>query len=142
MSTIQLANTAVAIIPAEMGWTVGTARTGDTKLDTDPVIAWSVEWYDAYDTFKVRPITYNTGRNSLCNLIPGYVLGDPFGNFAAMWDLSDTYPKTLQGEAEAVEHCIWEKAKCEGTVGVIEDGHEPAAPLVKEFLDAGETSVE
>jgi hypothetical protein len=133
MTSIKLENAEVVIIPAEMGWTVCTARAGDTKLDTDPVIAWSIEWDTACDAFQVRPITYNTGRNSLCNLIPGYVLGDPFGNFAAMWDLSDGYPKTMQTEAEAVQHCIDEKAEKEGTAGVIEDGHEREAPWAKVF---------
>lgn len=111
-------NYEVHIIPAQLGWSVATAGAGDTKLDKDPVIAWSVEWDDAYDTFEARPITYNTGRNSLSSLEPGYVLSDPFGNFASMWEWGKNHPETMQTEEEAVKHCIDEKANCEGGVAV------------------------
>ena len=124
MSTIQLADTAIAIIPAEFGWSVATARAGDTELRKDPVIAWAVKWDFTYEAFKTRPITYND-NSILSDAVPGFVLGDPFGNFTPMWNKND--PK-MQTEAEAVAHCVWEKANREGTVAVMpEDSHERGA---------------
>jgi hypothetical protein len=51
-------------------------------------------------------------------MVPGYVLGDPYGNF------SSTYVdnlKTMATEDEAVKHCIDEIAKYEGKVAVIRE---------------------
>ena len=112
MTMLKVENTEIGIIPAQPGWCVATTRPNDRKLDKTPVIAWTLRWDKYSNSIDVRPISLNTDGNSLCNLVPGYVVGDTEGNF---WSLLDRDAEKMQSEDEAVQFCNYEKVN-DGTV--------------------------
>ena len=113
MSKTKQWNDAPVIIPAQTGSFAAVADP-DGTLDKEPVIAWFIEWDPDKSVHKVWPITFNQCRNDCFGMSPGYVLGDPHGNFASAY--YDEEPKTMTSEAEAIKHSLDEIAQCEGGV--------------------------
>jgi hypothetical protein len=116
------------IIPAQPGWFVASVDQHD-KLNKDEIVAWGVVFNRDEGIYEARAISYNTGRNSLCDHAAGYVIIAPHGQIVPANRRCKDKGKIFASEEEAAAWCRKEIAAEARQVGIVHHRNDYRPPL-------------